>query len=234
MANAIRADGKDNTQIASAAGVAQATEAAEASVTRVHTTSATPATPGGKPGGVRVGLVYGVREPNLTEGYTRQQVAEFDRLDTITAIETTLAGLGYACERIGHVRQLAARLVAEGSSKGLTHACRVDTPAALSAACAQLWAQFDQPLLIEPFLSGREFTVGLVGTGAGARVLAVGEMVFCEPSGGIYSYEAKGAPGEPGYGYATLLAHIMAGALERAPRSRHAHHASHAGGDPGA
>ncbi|HEX2037416.1 MAG TPA: hypothetical protein VHS99_24820 [Chloroflexota bacterium] len=196
--------------------------------------------------------------------------------------------------------------MAEGSSKGLTHACRVDTPAALSAACAQLWAQFDQPLLIEPFLSGREFTVGLVGTGAGARVLAVGEMVFCEPSGGIYSYEAKGAPGEPGYGYATLqpvddaearraaeialgawrilggrdagridlrsdargepqfleanplpglvpdlsdlpllagyagweyatlLAHIMAGALERAPRSRHAHHASHAGGDPGA
>jgi len=37
--------------------------------------------------------------------------AEFDRPDTIAALEAALAGQGFATDRIGSVRQLAARLV---------------------------------------------------------------------------------------------------------------------------
>jgi len=36
--------------------------------------------------------------------------------------------------------------------------------------------RFDQPVLVETFLAGREFTVGITGTGAEAEVLGVSEI----------------------------------------------------------
>ena len=61
---------------------------------------------------MRVSLAYDLRDDYLAAGYGLEETAEFDRPDTIAAIETTLAGLGFATDRIGSVRQLAARLVA--------------------------------------------------------------------------------------------------------------------------
>jgi D-alanine-D-alanine ligase len=67
--------------------------------------------------------------------------------------------------------------VAEGSGKGVDGKSKVDGPEALRATAADLLARFRQPVLVETFLSGREFTVGITGTGADAEVLGVTEIV---------------------------------------------------------
>src|SRR5665811_1237073 len=59
----------------------------------------------------RIGLTYDLRDAWLAMGYSEIETAEFDRVDTIESIENTLVELGYKVERIGHVKQLAERLV---------------------------------------------------------------------------------------------------------------------------
>lgn len=67
--------------------------------------------------------------------------------------------------------------VAEGSGKGVGAMSKVDDAAALQRAALELLRRFRQPVLVEEFLPGREFTVGITGTGAQARVLGVSEIV---------------------------------------------------------
>ena len=61
---------------------------------------------------LRVGLTYDLRDAWLSAGYSELETAEFDRADTIEAIAGALATLGYSVDRIGHLQDLAARLVA--------------------------------------------------------------------------------------------------------------------------
>ena len=57
---------------------------------------------------------------------------------------------------------------------------------------ADLLARFAQPVLVETFLPGREFTVGIVGTGEDAVVLGVSEIVPKEKFVGAgYGFENK-------------------------------------------
>jgi len=67
--------------------------------------------------------------------------------------------------------------IAEGSGKGIGTNNRVADRAAMRATAADLLERFAQPVLVEPFLAGREFTVGITGTGDGAAVLGVSEIV---------------------------------------------------------
>ena len=67
--------------------------------------------------------------------------------------------------------------VAEGSGKGVGEKSKVDNRAELEATAKDLLARFHQPVLVEEFLPGREFTVGITGTGATASVLGVSEIV---------------------------------------------------------
>ena len=67
--------------------------------------------------------------------------------------------------------------VAEGSGKGVNARSKVETAAELRAVAQDLLQQFSQPVLVEAFLPGREFTVGITGTGADACVLGVLEIV---------------------------------------------------------
>ena len=60
---------------------------------------------------VLVGLTYDLRQDYLDAGYSELETAEFDRADTIDSIESALIELGYNVDRIGNVKQLAARLV---------------------------------------------------------------------------------------------------------------------------
>jgi D-alanine-D-alanine ligase len=60
---------------------------------------------------MNIGITYDLRDAYLAEGYTEEETAEFDRTDTIEAIEGALRDLGHATDRIGHIRNLAARLV---------------------------------------------------------------------------------------------------------------------------
>lgn len=59
---------------------------------------------------MRVGLTYDLRADYLAAGFSEEETAELDRPDTIDAIEQALKTLGHEPDRIGHVRQLVARL----------------------------------------------------------------------------------------------------------------------------
>ena len=230
---------------------------------------------------MKIGIAYDLRDDYLAEGYGDEETAEFDRLDTIEAIEGTLQRLGFATDRIGNIRRLAARLVAgdrwdmvfniaeglrgfgreaqvpalldayeipytfsdplvlsltlhkgmtkhvihdlgiptpeftvvetpsdidtarlplplfakpvaEGTGKGITASSKITTREALHSVCRRLLATFDQPVLLETYMPGREFTVGITGTGDKAEAAGVIEVVLskdAEP--GSYSYYNK-------------------------------------------
>ena len=230
---------------------------------------------------MKVGLTYDLRAEYLALGYDDQETAEFDRADTIDAIEGSLQALGHATERIGHVRDLTRHLaagnrwdmvfniaeglrgfgreaqvpalleaydipytfseplvmslslhkghtkrvvrdagvptpdflvvedgrqigplsfaapyfvkpVAEGTGKGITPASIVGRPEDLGPRCVELIDAYHQPVLVEAFLPGREFTVGLLGTGAEAAAIGTIEVhlqAAAEPL--IYSYQNK-------------------------------------------
>jgi D-alanine-D-alanine ligase len=67
--------------------------------------------------------------------------------------------------------------LSEGSGKGVDAHSRVTDAAGLDRVARDLLRRFRQPVLAEEFLPGREFTVGILGTGAEARVLGVIEIV---------------------------------------------------------
>ena len=230
---------------------------------------------------MKIGLTYDLRSEYLRMGYSELETAEFDRDDTIVAIESTLRELGYETERIGHAKQLAKALttgkrwdlvfniaeglhgigreaqvpalldlyeipytfsdplvmsltlhkgltkrvlrdagvptcdflvaenatdaeavdfgppyfikpVAEGTGKGVTPASIVPGRDLLPGAVSQLLVTFRQPVLIESFLPGREFTVGIVGTGRQARAIGSIEVVLLHNAeSGVYSYVNK-------------------------------------------
>jgi len=70
--------------------------------------------------------------------------------------------------------------VAEGTGMGITAKSVVRSRRDLREACQDLLEQFRQPVLIEEFLPGREFTVGLAGTGKDARVLGTMEIFLLD------------------------------------------------------
>ena len=87
---------------------------------------------------------------------------------------------------------LFAKPLAEGTSKGVYGDSIIQTRDQLWAVCWELLHKFDQPVLVEAFLPGREFTVGLTGTGREARVLGVMEVVLGKGAeAGVYSYLNK-------------------------------------------
>jgi D-alanine-D-alanine ligase len=230
---------------------------------------------------MRIGLTYDLREEYLAAGFSAEATAEFDRPDTIEAIEHALRQLGHETDRVGHLKQLVARLAAgdrwdlvfniaegmfgpareaqvpalleayeipctfadallmgvclnkdltktivraagiptpdsllvrglgdltgvklgyplfakpvgEGTGKGVTPASRISSRAQLKQTCAKLLERFQQPVLVETFLPGREFTVGLLGTGPDATVLGTLEIILRpEAEADAYSYVNK-------------------------------------------
>ena len=82
----------------------------------------------------------------------------------------------------------------EGSSKGITERSLCRTPDELRAAVRFLLEQYAQPVLVEAYLPGAEFTCAVLGNGAAARVLPIVGMDFAAlPEGAlpVYGYEAK-------------------------------------------
>lgn len=230
---------------------------------------------------IKIGLTYDLRAEYLAQGYSELETAEFDREDTVIAIEETLGAMGHVTERIGHAKQLAAALVegrrwdlvfniaeglygigreaqvpalldmyrmpytfsdpmvmsltlhkgmtkrvirdagiptsdflvaqhpddanavcfappffvkpvAEGTGKGVTPASIIRERIDLPSACSRLIDTFRQAVLIEPYLPGREFTVGILGTGNRAAALGTIEVNLGETAeAGVYSYINK-------------------------------------------
>lgn len=230
---------------------------------------------------LKIGMTYDLRDDYLAEGYGEEETAEFDRPETIDAIEQALIFLGFDTDRIGHIRSLARRLVdgdrwdivfniaeglrgfgreaqvpaildafdipytfsdvlvlsmtlhkgmtkrvvrdlgiptpdfavietedqiagiglplplfakpvAEGTGKGISAASKIETQEALEQTCRALLRAFRQPVLVETFLPGREFTVGIIGTGRDAFATAVMEVVLKpQAERDVYSYFNK-------------------------------------------
>jgi D-alanine-D-alanine ligase len=87
---------------------------------------------------------------------------------------------------------LFAKPIAEGTGKGVTPASRVNDVDELALVCKQLLHRYRQPVLVEEFLPGREFTVGILGTGKEASCLGTLEIVLRdEAEQDVYSYVNK-------------------------------------------
>jgi D-alanine-D-alanine ligase len=230
---------------------------------------------------MRVGLTYDLRTEYLAAGYGEEETAEFDRPETIEAIQSALRELGHQTDRIGNARQLIGRLaagdrwdlvfniaeglrgvareaqvpaildvyeipytfsdplvlalaldksltklvvraagvptpdfalirepedlasvslsfpvfakpVAEGTGKGITAASKIFDRVSLKRICADLLDRFREPVLVETFLPGREFTVGLAGTGREAVALGTMEVLLRQGAEAeVYSYNNK-------------------------------------------
>jgi len=87
---------------------------------------------------------------------------------------------------------LLVKPVAEGTSKGVTKKSIVRDEAELREVAREMIAKYRQPALVEEYVAGREFTVGLLGERR-PRVLPPMEIVFLDPSDPtpIYSFEMK-------------------------------------------
>lgn len=72
---------------------------------------------------------------------------------------------------------LFAKPVAEGSGKGVSPLSHIPDRKSLDSECRRLLAKFAQPVLVETFVSGREFTVGITGTGPDATILGIMEVL---------------------------------------------------------
>jgi D-alanine-D-alanine ligase len=230
---------------------------------------------------MKVGITYDLRDEYIARGCGLEETAEFDRADTIEAIERALQELGHETDRIGHIRALSARLaagdrwelvfniaeglkgfgreaqvpalleaynvpytfsdplvlsltlhkgmakhvirdlgiptpdfavieseedisrmdlpfplfakpVAEGTGKGVNSTSIIHERSTLTSTCRRLLTIYSQPVLVERYLSGREFTVGILGTGTKAAVVGVMEVILqsaAEPD--VYSYRNK-------------------------------------------
>ncbi|MBN2399107.1 MAG: D-alanine--D-alanine ligase [Candidatus Aminicenantes bacterium] len=228
-----------------------------------------------------IGLTYDLRQEYLDAGYSEEQTAEFDRSDTIEAIDQALMHMGYQTQRIGNVKSLVQRLaagerwemvfnicegmfglgreaqvpalldayqipytfsgptilalsldkaltkrvvrsmgvatpdfavvtvpadvvavelpfpvfakpLAEGTGKGIDARSKIDSPQQLTSVCEELLDKFNQPVLVESYLPGREFTVGIVGSGQAAEAIGVMEVLL-KPAAeaNAYSYINK-------------------------------------------
>lgn len=229
----------------------------------------------------KVGLTYDLKEEYIRQGYNSEEVAEFDTIDTIDALEKAISDLGFEVIRIGNIFNLVHFLnqgnrcdlvfnicegmfgiareaqvpclldayripyvfsepdvlnltldkgltklllqqsgiptarftvvselsalssitapyplfvkpVAEGTSKGIDGFSLVRDSRQLEHSVSYLLNNFHQPVLVETFLPGREFTVGIVGTGEDAKSLGTMEIILNENAPHpIYSYTIK-------------------------------------------
>jgi D-alanine-D-alanine ligase len=84
---------------------------------------------------------------------------------------------------------LFVKPVSEGTGKGITDKSLVHTPEELRKMVEWILTEFSQPALVEEYLPGREFTVGIVGYGEDAAVIG-GMEVICKDNL-PYSVEVK-------------------------------------------
>ena len=90
--------------------------------------------------------------------------------------------------------------VAEGSGKGIHDDDVIASPAALAAAARRKLARYQQPVIVEEFLTGRELTAALIGNAGAWVVLPLVEVNFAAIHAGrhrVYGYEAKWADPTP-------------------------------------
>ncbi len=231
---------------------------------------------------MKIGITYDLKDDYIKEGYSIEELAEFDRLSTIDAIEDSIKSLGHKTERIGNVKALIGKLsqgkkwdlvfnicegllgkysresqvpailevygipytfsdpilqgislkkdlakiivknfgfktpdffvvnsiedinktkldyplfikpIAEGTSKGITDKSKINDSKELKERCTLLLNKFKQPILVETFCSGREFTAGITGTNQNSNYIGALEITLkSNAEKNAYSYINK-------------------------------------------
>jgi D-alanine-D-alanine ligase len=230
---------------------------------------------------MKVGICYDLRETYLSMGYSEEETAEFDKPETVDAIESALLQSGFEVEKIGHAKQLIELLykgkrwdivfniceglngsgreaqvpaildvynipyvfsgplvlslcldkaltkrvirdlglrtpdfhviscendlsdvklpfplfvkpVSEGTGKGITENSLINSAEQLLKTGKYLLPRYPHGILVERFLPGREFTVGILGSGNNAQAIGTMEILHNPGSGtSVYSYETK-------------------------------------------
>jgi len=125
-------------------------------------------------------------DKSLAKRVTRDQsipTAAFIVVDELAKLELVNATLPFP---------LFAKPIAEGTGKGINAASLLTTPEQLQSVCKDLLQRFQQPVLVESYLPGREFTVGIIGTGADAQIFGVMEISLRDNAEqGAYSFANK-------------------------------------------
>ncbi|MEM7789315.1 MAG: D-alanine--D-alanine ligase [Bacteroidota bacterium] len=86
----------------------------------------------------------------------------------------------------------------EGTAKGIGPQSRCDTRAALAAEAGRQLALYRQDVVVEAFVPGAEFTVGVVGTGPEAEALPVLQRAVERETGlGLHAHERHQDPARP-------------------------------------
>jgi D-alanine-D-alanine ligase len=115
---------------------------------------------------------------------------------------------------------LIVKPVAEGSSKGVHATSVVENEHELREAAAKMIAKYDQPALVEDYIGGREFTVGMLGERR-PKILPPMEVVFLDQreTRPVYSFEFKQDwSSKIRYDVPAVLEPAQLRALERAAR----------------
>ena len=89
---------------------------------------------------------------------------------------------------------LFVKPVREGSGMGVRPSSRVECEEELRRELERVIRGYRQPALVEVFLPGREFTVGILGNGTGADALPIMETdttALPRDAAGVYGYRAK-------------------------------------------
>ncbi|HMN25391.1 MAG: ATP-grasp domain-containing protein [Ignavibacteriaceae bacterium] len=84
--------------------------------------------------------------------------------------------------------------ISEGSGKGIFASSFVHSKDELKREIKRITSEYNQSALVEEFLSGREFTVAVLGNNSDTKILPAIEMRFDkypEGTAPLYSYEAK-------------------------------------------
>ncbi len=131
------------------------------------------------------GLVLAV---SLHKGITKRIIRDAGIATADFAIVETVSDL----ENINLKFPLFAKPIAEGTGKGISGLSKISSKTELNKVCKNLLKKYNQPVLVENFLSGREFTVGIVGTGKETKAVGIMEVVFRKhEKTKIYSLENK-------------------------------------------
>ena len=126
--------------------------------------------------------------------YHGVRTAPFVLVRDLAELESFLGSKEKVSSILGPHASCFVKPVHEGSSKGITERNYCRTPDELEAQAAFLLDRYDQPVLVEEYLPGAEFTCAILGNGDDARVLPIVGMNFAAlPSGAlpVYGFEAK-------------------------------------------
>jgi D-alanine-D-alanine ligase len=131
-------------------------------------------------GGVTLGI-------SLNKSYCKRIVRDAGILTPEFAVVENVTDT----EKVRLSYPLFVKPVAEGTGKGIEGKSIVKNSQELVAVCTDLLQKYHQPLLVEEFLPGREFTIGIIGNDEHARAIGGMEIIYSERAGNIYSYFNK-------------------------------------------